>query len=155
MSGSTITDGSESPPGISSWKIILIVFCLLSILGLVARCALWHHRQKKREEKEARKKASEGQPGSISPRRADMAGKGLVSKPELQGTPVGGVIHKMELDSTPVAELDSSRPVRELDGSGLAAQRGTTNRPSQPDPDPDAITPAPEIRPVGRWERWG
>ncbi|KAI1135270.1 hypothetical protein F5Y05DRAFT_176907 [Hypoxylon sp. FL0543] len=151
MSDQTTTDTSSSTQSGPSTRIILIiVFVLIAVIGVAVRIALCIRRDRKREKKEAEmKKAGAGNSGPASPPSDHLAEQGLTGKPELEGSAVGGVIRKMELDSTPVAELDSSRPVRELDGSGTAARLGRR------DPDPDAITPAPEIRTTGVWERWG
>ncbi|KAI0837367.1 hypothetical protein F5Y06DRAFT_297693 [Hypoxylon sp. FL0890] len=155
------SDTSTSTQGISSYKIsLIVVFILIFIISIVARIAWCCWRQSKEDKELERKKASEGtsKPGH-PPRAGDasLAEQGLASKPELHGTSVGGVKQKMELDSTPVAELDSSGHVRELDGSASVSggQRGNAARLGRQDSDPDAITPAPEIRTTGVWERWG
>ncbi|OTA57314.1 hypothetical protein K449DRAFT_437596 [Hypoxylon sp. EC38] len=161
MNDLTTTDTSEPAQGMSGGHLVFIAIAAAVIItGITVRVAWWWHRENKREKEEERKKARETNPGLNSPPGHNLAEQGLFSKPELEGTSVGGVIHKMELDSNPIAELDSSRHVKELDGSGsgagAGAGRGTTSRNGKPgpDPDPDAITPAPEIRTTSVWERW-
>ncbi|KAI1093828.1 hypothetical protein F5B19DRAFT_106326 [Rostrohypoxylon terebratum] len=97
-------------------------------MGLIASLTLqiyFQLRKEKREKKEKEEKERQekekatadferGQPDSST---TAIEEQGLAAKPELEGTMVGVVVPKMELDSQPIAELASTSHVQELDCS--------------------------------------
>ncbi|KAI1105008.1 hypothetical protein F4804DRAFT_351315 [Jackrogersella minutella] len=116
---SDTTDDSGQSSGLSSSQITgIAIGVVIFVLSVVLQLAIFYRRERKRLQKLGEQEGEEREKGgSTSPPSVDQAEQGLAAKPELEGTTVGAVIPKMELDSNPLAELDSSRPVRELDGS--------------------------------------
>ncbi|KAI0882450.1 uncharacterized protein GGS22DRAFT_191037 [Annulohypoxylon maeteangense] len=102
---------------LSTGSIVGIVFAVLGFLASLSIHYYFLRRKEKREkEKEEREKAdlekgkSDGSTPTVEP-------QGLTAKPELEGTMLGAVMPKMELDSQPIAELPNISHVRELDGT--------------------------------------
>ncbi|KAI2471845.1 hypothetical protein F4781DRAFT_429092 [Annulohypoxylon bovei var. microspora] len=111
---------------LSTGSIVGIVFSVVGFLVSVAiRLYFDLRKERKRDAKEKAKEAKEredlekGKSDGSSP---TIVEQGLTSKPELEGSMVGAVVPKMELDSQPISELGNTMYVRELDGTSIVGQ---------------------------------
>ncbi|KAI1210379.1 uncharacterized protein F4807DRAFT_63182 [Annulohypoxylon truncatum] len=113
---------------LSTGSIVGIVFAVMGFLTSISLHIFFHlRREKKREQKEREEKEkADREKADLEKGNADgstptIEEGGLAPKPELEGTMVGAVMPKMELDSQPVAELPNVSRVGELDGSPSAS----------------------------------
>lgn len=112
----------SSLPAYQSAQYWLAVMGLITSLTLQIYFQLRKEKKEKKEKEEKERQEKEKAEADLEKGKARSSTsatgeEGLAVKPELEGTVVGAVVPKMELDSQPIAELPSTSPVRELDGS--------------------------------------
>ncbi|KAI1460811.1 hypothetical protein F4805DRAFT_344870 [Annulohypoxylon moriforme] len=113
-----------SEPGrhLTTGSIVGIVFAVMGFITSIALHIYFNLRKERKKEEKERKEKEEKEKADLEKGKSDsstptVGEEGLAAKPELEGTMVGAVMPKMELDSQPLAELPNTSHVRELDGT--------------------------------------